>query len=149
MISGIVGAVTMYTTLKYLREEASVALGFTDERDRKYDIFNDKEQMYRTMLESTNYVANLGMFTTAWNYGNAFLQRPELGREWANRNAIEAIGGPTLGLMQDVSDIGSRIINDGDFTSERQINSYRQLIPFMALPGISEGGKALAEEFGD
>jgi len=149
MAAGIMGAVTMYTTLKYLREEASIALGFTDERDRKYDIFNDEEQMYRTMLESTNYVANLGMLTTVWNYGNAALQRPELGREWANRNAIEAIGGPTIGLMQDVSDIGSRIVNDGDFTSERQINSYKQLAPFMALPGLSEGFKALANEYGD
>lgn len=149
MIAGIVGGATMYTTLKYLREEASVSLGFTDEIDRKYDIFNDTDQFNRTLMESMNYMANLGMFTTAWNYGNAALQRPELGREWANRNAIEAIGGPTVGLVQDVSDIGSRIVNDGDFTSERQMNSFRQLVPFMAVPGISEGGKVLAETFGD
>jgi hypothetical protein len=149
MIAGIAGAMVMYTTLKYLREEASVALGFTDERDRKYDIFGDREQMFRATLESTNYMANLGMFTTAWNYGNAFLQRPELGREWANRNAIEAIGGPTVGLVQDISDIGSRLVNDGDFTSERQMKSYKQLAPFMALPGLSEGLNALAAEFGD
>lgn len=149
MIAGIVGAVTMYTTLKYLREEASVALGFTEERDRKYDIFNDNDQMMRTMLESTNYVANLGMFTTAWNYSNAALQRPELGREWANRNAIEAIGGPTVGLVQDLSDTASRLVNDGDFTSERQMRSFKQFVPFMAVPGISEGINTLAEEFGD
>ena len=149
MIAGIAGAVTMYTTLKYLREEASVALGLKDERDRKYDIFNDEDAFMRTMLESTNYVANLGMLSTAWNYGSAALQRPELGRDWANRNTIEAIGGPTIGLIQDVSDLSSRLVNDGDFTSERQINSFKQLMPFMSLPGISEGMKALADEFGD
>lgn len=149
MIAGIAGAVTMYTTLKYLREEASIALGFTDEVDRKYDIFNDDEQFYRTLMESVNYTANLGMLTTTWNYGSAFLQRPELGREWANRNAIEAIGGPTVGLIQDVSNTASTIVNEGDFTSERQLKNYKQFVPFMALPGVSEGLKAIAETHGD
>lgn len=149
MIAGIVGAVTMYTTLKYLREEASIALGFTDEIDRKYDIFNDSEQFFRTLQESTNYVANLGMLTTAWNYGNAALQRPELGREWADKNALAALLGPTVGLGQDLSDVASRLVNDGDFTSERQLRSYKQLVPFMSIPGLSEGMKVLAEEYGD
>ena len=149
MIAGVVGAVTMYTTLKYLREEASVALGLMDERDRKYDIFNDRDHMARALMESTNYVANLGMLTTAWNYGNAALQRPELGREWANRNAIEAIGGPTVGLVQDLSDTASRIVNRGDFTSEQQMKAFKQFTPFMAIPLLSEGVRTLAETYGD
>ena len=149
MIAGIAGAVTMYTTLKYLREEASIALGLTDEIDRKYDIFNDDEQFYRTLMESVNYTANLGMLTTTWNYGSAFLQRPELGRDWANRNTLEAIMGPSVGLVQDVSDTASRIVNEGDFTSERQLKNYKQFVPFMALPGVSEGLKAIAETHGD
>lgn len=149
MVAGIFGAVAMYTTLKYLREEASMAMGFTDKYERKYDIFNNEDDLYRTVLESTNYVANLGMFTTLWNYGNAFMQRPELGRDWANRNAIEAVGGPTIGLFQDLSDIASRLVNDGDFTSERQLNSAKQLFPLLALPGLSEGAKYVAKEYGD
>ena len=149
MMAGIFGAAMTYTMMKYLREEAAVALGMKEEIDRKYDIFNDSEQFYRTLQESVNYTANLGMLTTLWNYGNAAIQRPELGREWANRNAIEALGGPSIGLLQDVSDTVSRVVNEGDFTSEKQMNNIRQLFPLMSLPGINEAGKVLANEFGD
>ena len=149
MIAGIFGAATMYTAMKYLREEASVSLGLTNEADRKYDIFNDGEHFQRALFESVNYMANLGMLTSTWNYGSAFLQRPELGREWANRNAIEAVGGPTVGLFQDLSDLVSTVISEGDITSEKQLNTARQLFPLMNLPLISEGGKALVQEFGD
>lgn len=148
MAAGIFGAVTMYTTLKYLREEAAVSLGFKDEIDRKYDIFNDEEHMKRAMLESVNYIANLGMLTTVWNYGAIGIQRPELGREWASDNVLESLLGPSASLVQDLSDTAKRAV-DGDFTSEQQLNSYRSYAPFMSLPMISEAGKALAEEYGD
>jgi hypothetical protein len=124
-------------------------MGLKDEIDRKYDIFNNEEDFYRATLESTNYMANLGMFTTLWNYGAAMLGSPELGREWVNRDKLEAIGGPTVGLLKDLMNTAELIVQDGDITSEKQLNNFRTFLPFMAIPGISEGGKYLAEELGD
>ena len=148
-VAGIFGAAMTYTTLKYLREEASLAMGTTEEIDRKYDIFNNEEHFYRALMESVNYAANLGMLTTTWNYGAAALQKPELGREWANRDVIDALGGPSVGLVKDALETLGRGVNEGDFTSEKQLNSLRQLLPLMNLPGINEAGKALANEYGD
>ena len=148
-VAGIFGAATTYTTMKYLREEAAIALGIKDDTERKYDIFNSRDDFERALLESVNYMANLGMLTTAWNYGAAIAQRPEIGREWANSNALEALLGPTAGLGQDVSDTIKRMV-DGDFTSERQLNNLRSFMPILGtFPLLSEGGRMLTDKYGD
>ena len=148
IVGGIISSIVTYVGLKYLREQATIALGFTDSRDSKYDYFgtDGKDNLGRAVLEALNYTAQLGMFSTYLNYGLNLTGNSELGRDYANRDFASAFLGPTLGgLGGDVLDITSKAAQ-GKLDSEEAATKAKSLIPGGNLPIINEGLKALIEE---
>lgn len=145
MVAGIIGSSMAYMSLKYLREQASIAIGLKSEYDAEYD-YSDPESLQKAMFESLNYAANLGILTTIWNYGATAVGKPELGREWVNGR--ESLFGPSASIFTEVLDIAERGV-EGDFTSERQYLSYKRLLPLLSVPGVSEGTRIVVEELGD
>jgi len=148
MIGGAVASMMTYAMLKKLREDASVAVGLTDESDRKYNFMEDDEAFSRTMLESLNYTAQLGFLTTLGNMGLTAVGEPELGRDWSNGSLTGALVGPSGALIEDLSKTAISIKENG-LSDERTYQKAKSFLPGMNLPIISEGLKALAEEYGD
>jgi hypothetical protein len=147
LIGGAIASTMTYMGLKYLREQASIALGFTEEVDAKYDYFgfNGEENRMRALQESLNYTAQLGMFTTGWNLGATTLGFPELGRDYANNRQAEALFGPTFGgTIPDVLSIMSDAAQ-GEF-NERSALKTKSLMLGNNLPLINEGMKYMIEE---
>jgi hypothetical protein len=137
----------VFMGMKYLREEAAIAMGLQSEYDRKYD-YSDSKQLESALYQSLNYAANLGILTTLWNYGATGIGKPELGREWSN-NSPTAFLGPTSSLLFDDVWSIAKAGAEGDFTSQEQYNRYKHLMPLLSLPVLSEGINHITRELGE
>jgi hypothetical protein len=147
LVSGAIASMLTYMGIKYAREEASVALGFTDPLDRKYDYFdryNGSDNLMRALLESGNYTAQFGAFTTGINYAAVATGFPELGRDYTSTNQVDAFMGPTFGgLAVDILNI-TRDAAQGEM-DDKTYRKMKTLLPFNNLPVLHEGLNALVE----
>ena len=149
MIAGIIGSMSTYMGLKYLREQASISLGLTHPMDAKYDYDNYSQEDYiRVIGESLNYTAPLGFMTSIYNYGAIATGNNELGRDWNSKTAVPALLGPTGGLAEDIIQT-IRATVSGDITDTKTLDRVKRITPWMNLPLINEGGKYLTETYGD
>ena len=139
-VGGLVASTATFMALKYTREQASIAAGFTNEIDAKYDYFGyDSEGATRRgVLGSLNYNANLGMLSSLWNYGAIATGNSELGRDYAFDKGVSALIGPTGSAIDDVIGLMTSGYN-GEFGTDKDQMAIKGLAPFMSLPIISEG----------
>ena len=147
MAAGILASISTYMGLKYLREQASIATGSIHLIDAKYNYedYSDEDYM-RVIGEALNYTAPLGFMTSVYNYGAVATGNNELGREWQSKEGMSSLLGPSGGLGEDIIQI-MRAGVEGNLTDERTLNRFKSMTPFMNLPILNEGGKALIEEF--
>lgn len=146
--AGIAGTLVTFIGMKYMREQASMAIGTTHPSDARYDYVNNPEDMERVLMEGLNYTANLGMFTTLVNYGASITGSPELGRDYTQGTDIGQFLGISAGGIEDTL----KIIQDGtqgNINTEEQFQRYKRMVPLLSLPIVSESFKYLAEEYGD
>jgi len=148
MGGAVLGSISTYLGLKYLREQAAMSLGLVHQIDAKYDYENySEEDWMRAIGESLNYTAPLGFMSSIYNYGAIATGNNELGREWQSKNGMASLLGPSGGLGEDLIQL-MRSGVEGDFTDERSLQRWKSLVPFNNLPIINEGNKYLIEEFG-
>jgi hypothetical protein len=149
LVAGTFSAIATFMAIKYLREQASIAMGTVHPIDAKYDYenFNEDDWM-RVTGEALNYTAPLGFMTSVWNYGAIATGQPELGREWQSKNGMSSLLGPSGGLGEDLIQLMRSGVK-GELTTERDFKRFRSLVPFMNLPLIKEGSDAMIEEYGD
>ena len=96
MMSGVIGAVSTYMGIKYLREQAAIATGTVHEADAKYNYESFTSEDYtRVIGEAINYTAPLGFMSSIYNYGAIATGNNELGREWQSKNGMSALLGPS------------------------------------------------------
>ena len=147
MMAAMMASSAAYVALKYLREQAAIATGLTHEIDSKYDYIDKPEDLQRALMESLNYNAPLGFMSSIYNYGAIATGNTELGRDWQSRNGMPSLMGPSFGLGEDVIQL-IRAGVEGDLDTERNLQRFKSLTPFMNLPLVNEAGKYMVEEFG-
>lgn len=149
MAAAVVASTVTFMGMKYVREQASIALGLTDERDAKYNYFDKRDgmdAMRRGAIESTNYIAPLGMWTTVANYGSNMIAGTELGSEYRGTSTIENFLGPTFGgLAPDLLKLTQEIGNN-NMSDERTAMKAKSLIMGGNLPIVNEALKFMIEE---
>ena len=148
MAAGVVGSMVTYMSLKYLREQASIALGFTQPIDAKYDYSKfDNKDWLRVVGEAANYTAPLGMTTGLINYGAIATGNPEVGRDWASKDTLGALSGPTGGGIKDVISLITDIVGTGT-VDERTLRKAANFMPGQNLPLVKEAVDEMAKELG-
>lgn len=149
MAAAVVASTVTFMGMKYMREQASVAMGLVDDRDTKYDYFHKRDgmdAMKRGAIESTNYIAPLGMWTTVANYGSNMVAGTELGSDYRGTSTIENFLGPTFGgLAPDLLKLTQEIANN-NMTDERTALKAKSLIMGGNLPIVNEALKYMIEE---
>ena len=147
MMAAMMASSAAYVGLKYLREQAGLASGMTNEIDSKYNYIDDKDALQRSLLESLNYNAPLGFMSSIYNYGAIATGNNELGRDWQSKNGMPSLMGPSFGLGEDLIQL-IRAGIEGNLDTERNLQRFKSLTPFMNLPLVNEAGKYMVEEFG-
>ena len=147
MMSAMMASSATYMGLKYLREQAAIASGTMHEVDTKYDYMDDKDALQRSLLESLNYNAPLGFLSSIYNYGAIASGSPELGRDWQGKHGMPSLMGPSYGLGEDLIQL-IRAGIEGNLDTERSLQRFKSLTPFMNLPLVNEAGKHMVEEYG-
>ena len=147
MMAAMMASSAAYVGLKYLREQAGIASGMTQEIDSKYNYVDDKDALQRSLLESLNYNAPLGFMSSVYNYGAIATGNNELGRDWQGKNGMPSLMGPSFGLGEDIIQL-IRAGIEGNLDTERNLQRFKSLTPFMNLPLVNEAGKHMVEEFG-
>lgn len=149
MAAAVVASTVTFMGMKYMREQAAVSLGIMDERDTKYNYFDKHKGMdaiKRGAIDSTNYIAPLGMFTTVSNFGSNLVLGTELGSDYRGTSTIENFMGPTFGgLAPDLLKLTQEISNN-NMTDERTALKAKSLIMGANLPIINEALKYMIEE---
>lgn len=147
MMAAMMASSAAYVGLKYLREQAAIATGQLHEVDAKYDYMDNPDTLQRSLLESLNYNAPLGFTSSIYNYGAIAAGQPELGRDWQGKHGMPSLMGPSFGLGEDLIQL-IRAGVEGNLDTERSLQRFKALTPFMNLPIINEAGKAFVEEYG-
>jgi hypothetical protein len=134
-----IGAVMTYASITYLKEQASIAAGFIDEREAKYDVFNDPlgENTKRLFVKSSNYASGLGAFTILSDY-----IRTLSGQDY--KEASEVLG-PTVGRLGAFQDIMRQTV-EGDPHNGRGWYALKTFVPFANVPMISEGINSIIDD---
>lgn len=147
-VGGIVASTITYMGLKYIREQASIAAGFTDKTDAKYDYFDKHfgdEAIKRAILGSFNYNANLGFMSSLVNYAALATGNPSLGKDYQYDKGVSALLGPSGSLADDfikMSSMGADMLAGKPVHSEKAQMILKSGTPFLSLPLISEGVNA-------
>lgn len=148
MAAGVVGSMVTYMSLKYLREQASIALGITQPIDAKYDYSKfDNKDWLRVVGEAANYTAPLGMTTGLLNYGAVATGNPEVGRDWASKDILGALSGPTGGGIKDMISLITDTIGTGT-VDEKTYRKAANFLPGQNLPLVKEAVDEMAKELG-
>lgn len=149
MAAAVVASTVTFMGMKYIREQASMALGLTDERDSKYNYFDSRDgvdNMMRSAIESTNYIAPLGMWTAVANTGSNMFMGTELGSEYRGTSTMEDFMGPTFGgLGPDLLEVMQNAAT-GNLSDERMALKVKSLLPGANLPLVNEAFKYSIEE---
>jgi hypothetical protein len=147
MMAAMVASSATYIGLKYLREQAALATGTVHPVDAKYDYMDDEDALQRSLMESLNYNAPLGFMSSIYNYGAIAAGQPELGRDWQGKHGMPSLMGPSFGLGEDLIQL-VRAGVEGNLDTERSLQRFKALTPFMNLPLVNEAGKHLVDEYG-
>jgi len=148
MLAGIISSTLTYMGLKYVREQAAIQAGIIHPMDAKYDYYGyDKDEaIMRGIMGSMNYNAQLGMLANLWNIGANASGNPELGRDYASNNQLEAFMSPTFGgTAADILAL-TRSAANGELGSERDLMRAKSAIIMNNLPLIDEAFKAVIKE---
>ena len=148
MAAGTIGSIMTFIGIKYLREQAAIATGSVHPIDAKYDYekFRDEDWL-RVIGEAANYTAPLGMMTAAVNYGAIATGNPEIGRDWASKDTLGALAGPTGGGIKDMISILTDTVGTGH-VDERTYKKMKNFVPGQNLPIIKEALDEVVKELG-
>lgn len=146
-VGGIIASTATYMALKYTREQASIAAGFTQEIDAKYDYFgfDSEDARRRGVLGSFNYNANLGFMSSLWNYGALLTGNPDLGKDYQYDKGVSAAFGPTVSWANDFIKLTTSAYN-GEFGTDKDQMILKGGAPFLSLPIISEGFTSMIKD---
>lgn len=144
--ASIIGSALAYANIQALREEASVALGLTSQSDRKYDIYNNPNDMKHAIAKGVGYTASLGLLTMAYDDLAMLTGQPKLGGEDAYRASADNFLGASAGMLTSIVSTTSSIgMNEGDI-SEKDAKKLATLLPFQNLPLLKEALASIAKE---
>ncbi len=149
MGAAVISSSMTFLGIKYLREQAAISMGLMDDRDAKYDYFdklNGAENLQRGIIASTNYIAPLGMMTTAISYGSNLTTGSEIGSDYRGTADLSSLGGVTFGsLAPTIMKLMQEPITN-NMTDERTALKIKSLLPGQNLFVIDEGLKYLIQE---
>jgi len=145
--AGIVGSVTMFLGMKYVREQAMIQAGLMHEIESKYDYFgtNGEEQLHTAMLESLNLVAQFGMLSGIYNAASPAFNLPNAGRSYVKRVSTDDYSGPVFGAVKDIMGL-MQSASEGEVNTERNRLKLKSLAPFQNFPIIEEATRYLLKD---
>ena len=143
-----VGNVMAYMFFRYLQEEASVALGFTEDYERNYDFFgpNSEEHLMTGVQKSLNYTASIGMLSTVWNYGAHLSGNSQLGSDYISKEGVGTFIGPSGDMADAIIDLGRYGLGGKNLTDERAALKVQSLTIGSNLPIWQEFWKGYIED---
>lgn len=148
MAAGVIGSTLTFIGIKYLREQAAMSLDLVSPLDAKYDYNNfSDDDWIRVMGEAANYTAPLGMMTAAVNYGAIASGNPEIGRDWANKDTLGALAGPTGSGIKDLISIITDVAGTGE-VDDRTAKKAKNFLFYQNLPIIKEALDVAVKEYG-
>jgi len=150
-LGSVLASVSSYMMLKYLEEQAAVALGFKDSLDTKYDYFgpDGDAALQRGLLKGLNYAASLGVITEGYNRMMAAAGHEQLGQDWTSRGgdaALVNVLGPSAGTAADFLSISQAAVN-GELGGERNIMKAKTFLPGLNFPVLNEWSRSMIEEY--
>lgn len=146
MAAASIASSVMFMGIKYMREQAAISLGLIDERDAKFNYFQDgyrgENAVKKGLMDSLSYIAPLGMLGTLGDYGSAMVTGNEMGSDFRKNATALDMGGVTFGgLAPDVLKLMQQPWT-GAMTDERTALKVKSLIPWNNFPIIDEALKA-------
>ena len=140
-------AIPTYMALKYLREQAAIATGLVDPLDAKYDYFDPvsgEDNIYRGMMQSLNYIGQLGMLTQVGNLGLQFAGLGQMGSDYSGQFRVGDFFGPTASTVQDIGQLVGEAFNDRLTTRQEQQKARSLLLP--NIPILTDGLKGMIDK---
>lgn len=144
MVWGSALGASTFIAIKALQEEATVALGFKKEEDRKWDILNDPDHMKNALMTATLYNSFLGVTGTLVQNASTFIGVPLPGKEYAQKQTLGSFN-PTLSLVEDIMKL-SKSAAEGNLATEKSAMQLFFMTFFATLPIYSDGARNLIKE---
>lgn len=147
-VAATVTSAMMMGTVLYMREQAAVAAGLTEEADTKYSNFlDDEDQMLRLVQDTMLKVGTLGGTTIAYEHLLNLGGFSKQGTEYVP-NSMEGAGGATFSRLSSMQDIMSALTS-GEYADKSMWYGIKGMIPFATYPGINEASGYLIRKHTD
>ncbi len=142
--AGIISATVVGMSLKYLREQATIALGIKEPYEAEYNYFDEykqEEAIKKGLMYAINYVGPLGMLSTIGTGGARGMGIELPGDKFRIKSQVgEIFLGPTGSAMQDVLDLMYNATSD-QYSSRKALQKAQSLL----VPNVPIAQEALKE----
>ena len=139
----------LMASVYYLREQAAIQAGITDPADAKFDEFTtDSEQASKLFFAAFSQAGTLGNVTVLLEKLSAVTGVPTPGNEYADRDVLSAVMGPTFSRIPQLRDILEPFLLEGRLDTKQQMFALKALVFGATLPIVQEYFNAYINENG-
>lgn len=146
LVASVAGAIMVFSSVAYLKEQADVVLGIKNKHQTKYDLFNSEKEAKQLILKSLNYIGALGALTIPYDKLATILGFTTFGREYVDDiTGALGVSASRLGTLRQLL----HGVLTGKIMDEQTLFALKSFLPFLSLPFISEGLNELIKEYGE
>lgn len=129
----------MMSLVLYGREQAAMAAGLKEESEAKYDKFwEDDKAAMRLFSSALAKAGTLGPVDVLMGKASAITGVPVPGHEYAERDVLSGLMGPTFSRLPALRDIFEPLIMRGEVFNAKSWYAFKSMMPGATIPFINE-----------
>ena len=129
----------MMASVMYAREQAAIAIGAMNEEDAKYaNFWDDEEAAVKLFSAAFGKAGTLGPLDIVASKLSPLTGVPMPGSEYAQKDVLAALMGPTFGRLPQLANILAPLITEGTIDNQKQAWALKGMMPGATMPLINE-----------
>jgi hypothetical protein len=129
----------MMASVMYAREQAAIAIGAMDESEAKYNNFwEDEEAAVKLFAGALGKAGTLGPLDIVASKLSPVTGIPMPGHEYAQKDVLNALMGPTFGRLPQLANILTPIFTEGTISTQQQGYAAKAMFLPGTIPFINE-----------
>jgi hypothetical protein len=129
----------MMASVMYTREQAAIAMGAMDESEAKYaNFWEDEEAAVKLFAGAFGKAGTLGPLDIVASKLSPLTGIPMPGHEYAQKDVLNALMGPTFGRLPQLANILTPIFTEGTISTQQQGYAAKAMFLPGTIPFINE-----------